>query len=434
MMDILTITAICVFGTVALIVIGIPVAYSIGFCAVAGILFGVGTPALTKLGMTAFTSFYSVNWVPLPLFVLMAYLLCETEIGTDIFNAANKWLSRVPGGLVVTSIWAEAVMAATMGASGTTILTVGKVALPQMERLGYNKKLSLGAILAGGILGPLIPPSIPFIIYANFAGQSISQLFIAGVIPGILLAIMLSGYTVIACLRRPELAPRLAGVSWKNKLASLHKVWPVVVLMLGILGGIYMGVITATEAGAIGVIIVLVISVVFYRFRLANLIRAMSETAVLTGMISLMIIATTVFSYLIGSSGMLQSLSNFISSSGLSPWLVMICINILLLILGCIMDGLAILLVCVPLFVPVIVALGFDPVWFGVIMCVNLEIGLITPPVAINLFLMKAVFNVPIFTVIRGVFPYLIVLLIFLAVIMAFPALSLWLPSMMRGG
>jgi TRAP-type C4-dicarboxylate transport system permease large subunit len=147
-----------------------------------------------------------------------------------------------------------------------------------------------------------------------------------------------------------------------------------------------------------------------------------------------MIIATTVFSYLIGSSGMLQSLSNFISSSGLSPWLVMICINILLLILGCIMDGLAILLVCVPLFVPVIVALGFDPVWFGVIMCVNLEIGLITPPVAINLFLMKAVFNVPIFTVIRGVFPYLIVLLIFLAVIMAFPALSLWLPSMMRGG
>jgi C4-dicarboxylate transporter DctM subunit len=433
-MSILTITALCIFGSIVFIIIGIPVPYALGACAVIGILFGVGTPALAKLGLTAFTSFYSVNWTPLPLFILMAYLICETEIGTDIFTAANAWLSRIPGGLIVTSIWAEAAMAATMGASGTTMLTVGNVALPQMERLGYNRRISVGALLAGGVLGPLIPPSIPFIIYANLAQQSITQLFIAGVMPGILLAIMLSGYTMIACLRRPDLAPRLARISWKDRIFSLRKIWPVVVLMFGILGGIYLGVVTATEAGAIGVIIILIIAVVFYRFRLANLKRAMMDSAILTGMIGLMIPGSMLLSYLIGSSGMLKILSDFATSSWLSPWMVIISINILLLFLGCIMDGLAILLICVPLFIPIIEALGFNPVWFGVLMCVNLEIGLITPPIAMNLYLTKSVFNIPISEIIRGVFPYLIVLIIFLGILIAFPQISLWLPGMMKAG
>jgi C4-dicarboxylate transporter DctM subunit len=431
--DILTIIAICVVGSVFLMLIGVPIAYALGFCTVLGALWGLGSPSLMKLGLTPFTVFYNLNWTPLPLFILMAYIISETKIGSDLFNTANNWLSRIPGGLAIATIGAEAGMAATMGASGTTILTVGKVALPEMERLGYNKRFSLGALLSGGVLGPLIPPSIPLIVYAILAQQSISQLFMAGVVPGILLAVMLAAYTVVACLKRPELAPRTGGVSWRVRLVSLKRVWPIIVLMFGILGGIYAGVMTATEAGGVGVLIILIIAVIFYRFRFRNLVRAMSETATLTGMVGLMIIAATVFTYLVGSSGMIQRLGSFIMSSGLSPWLVLISINIVLLILGCIMDGLALLMVTMPVFIPVIVALGFDPVWFGVVVVVNIEIGLITPPVAMNLFLMKGIFQVPIAEVIRGVAPFLVVLLAFLAILIAFPQLSIWLPSMMRG-
>jgi len=410
---------------------GVPIAFALGFCALFGILFGSGGAPLVKLGLTPFSVFHGLNWLPLPMFILMAFIISETDIGRDIFSTANKWLSRIPGGLVVSSILAEGAMAATMGASGTTILAVGTVAVPEMEKLGCNKKFSLGALLSGGVLGPLIPPSIPLIVYGILSQQSIGKLFIAGIIPGILLVIMLSTYTMITCLRHPELAPRPAAVIWKERLVSLKKVWPVVALLVGVLGGIYLGVVTATEAGGAGVLIILLIAIVFYRFRLANLGRAMTEAATLTGMVGLMIIATTIFVFVVGVSGLAQELSNIIVSSGLPPMLVIICINIALLILGCIMDGLAILMVTMPLFIPIITNLGFDPVWFGIVVTVNIEIALITPPVALNLFLVSGTFRVPVTDIIRGVAPFLVVLVIFLGLLIAFPQISLWLPSMM---
>jgi len=431
--DVFTIGIIFISLSVFLIIIGIPIAYALGFCAFLGILFGAGGTSLVKMGLTPFSVLHGLNWLPLPMFILMAYIISETDIGRDIFSTANKWFSRIPGGLVVSSILAEGAMAATMGASGTTILTVGTVAVPEMERLGCNKKFSLGALLSGGVLGPLIPPSIPLIVYGILSQQSISKLFIAGIIPGLLLAIMLSAYTMIACLRHPELAPRPSAVIWKDRLVSIRKVWPVIALMIGVLGGIYLGVVTATEAGGAGVIIILLIAIVFYRFRLANLGRAMSEAATLTGMVGLMIIATTIFTFVVGVSGLAQRLSSIIVSSGLPPMLVIICLNFILLILGFIMDGLAILMVSMPLFIPIIVNLGFDPVWFGILVTVNIEIALITPPVALNLFLVSGTFRVPVTDVIRGVAPFLVVLVIFLGLLIAFPQISLWLPSMMSG-
>jgi tripartite ATP-independent transporter DctM subunit len=242
---------------------------------------------------------------------------------------------------------------------------------------------------------------------------------------------MLSVYIVVACLRRPELAPRGEKYGWKNRLVSLKNVWPVVVLMLGLLGGIYGGVITATEAGGVGVLIILLVAVVSYRFRVANLVRAMSEAAKLTAIIGLMIIAATCFSYLVGASGLGPELYNFVASSGLSRWVIVIIINLIIIGLGFIMDGLAIMLVTVPLFIPLIVALGFDPVWFGILMMVNIEIGLITPPAAFNLYLTSGTFRVPVSEVIRGVAPFLVVLVVFLAILIAFPQLSLWLPGTM---
>lgn len=430
-MDILAVSAIFIALSLIMIIMGVPIAFALGFCALFGILFGSGGAPLVKLGLTPFSVFHGLNWLPLPMFILMAFIISETDIGRDIFSTANKWLSRIPGGLVVSSILAEGAMAATMGASGTTILAVGTVAVPEMEKLGCNKKFSLGALLSGGVLGPLIPPSIPLIVYGILSQQSIGKLFIAGIIPGILLVIMLSTYTMITCLRHPELAPRPAAVIWKERLVSLKKVWPVVALLVGVLGGIYLGVVTATEAGGAGVLIILLIAIVFYRFRLANLGRAMTEAATLTGMVGLMIIATTIFVFVVGVSGLAQELSNIIVSSGLPPMLVIICINIALLILGCIMDGLAILMVTMPLFIPIITNLGFDPVWFGIVVTVNIEIALITPPVALNLFLVSGTFRVPVTDIIRGVAPFLVVLVIFLGLLIAFPQISLWLPSMM---
>ncbi len=433
-MDILTITLIFVALSIVLILIGLPIAYVLGFCTVIGILFGLGGAPLTKLGLTPFSAFHGLAWLPLPLFILMAYIISETDIGRDIFNTANNWLSHIPGGLVVGGIFAEAAMAATMGASGTTILTVGTVALPEMEKLGYNRKFSLGALLSGGVLGPLIPPSIPFIVYAILSQQSISQLFIAGVIPGILLALMLAAYVIVACVRHPELAPRPTGVSWKERLLSLRKTWPVIAIILGILGGIYLGVVTATEAAGAGVLITLFIAVVFYRFRLPNLARAMSQAATLTAMVGLMLIATTVLTFMIGVSGLARDLSSLIVSSGLSSWWVIIMINLAILVLGCFMDGLAILMVTMPLFIPLVSSLGFDLVWFGVLVTVNIEIALITPPVGLNLFLVSGTFRIPTGELIRGVAPFLAVLVVFLGVLISFPQLSTWLPAMMRGG
>lgn len=432
-MNILDVTLILVAVSIVLIIMGIPIAYVLGLCTVLGILFGLGGTPLTKLGLTPFSVFHSLNWITLPLFMLMAFIIAETDIGTDLFKTANNWLSRVPGGLVVSGIFAEAAMAATMGVSGTTILVIGTVAVPEMERLGYDKKFSLAALLSGGILGPLIPPSVPFIVYAILSQQSIGRLFIAGIVPGVLLAIMLSVYCIIAAVINPRLAPRPKAVTWKERVFSLRKIWPVIILILGILGGIYMGVITATEAGGAGVVISLIIAVIAYKFRPRNMVRAMSQAATMTAMIGLMVVASTVFTFVVGASGLAQDLSRFITSSGLSPWLVVISINIVILLLGCIMDGLAILMVTMPIFIPLISGLGFNLVWFGVLMTVNIEIALITPPVALNLFLVSQTFHINISDLIRGVAPFIVVLVVFLAVLIAFPPLSLWLPGLMMG-
>jgi C4-dicarboxylate transporter DctM subunit len=433
-MSLATMAILGIVGVVFLVIIGIPVAYSLLFAAIVIILFGLQQPAsLLKLGTATFATFYSLSWIPLPLFILLAYIINETTIATDIFNAANKWLSRIRGGLVVSSVVAEAVMGAAIGSSGITIISVGKVALPEMERLNYNKRLSIGALLAGGVLGPLIPPSIPFVVYGILTQTSISKLLIAGIIPGIILTIMLAARAMIACTRHPDWAPSPIGVNWRERVVSLKNVWPIFVILIGIIGAIYAGAATPAEAAGVGVVLALIIAIVSYRFRPSHLVRAMSDTATMTGMIGLMIIAATVFTFAIGISGLARDVADIIVGIGLSPWMVIIAINIVILILGCIMDTLAIILVTVPIFVPIIMALGFDPIWFGVVMVVNTEIGLITPPIGLNLFITSQIFGMRITDLMRGTIPFLIVLIVFLAIIIAFPELSLWLPGLMRG-
>jgi len=416
-----------------LMMLGVPIAYTLGFSAlVAGLLvFGGGT--LAKLGSTPFHMLFNLAWTPLPLFVLMGSIIAETAMARHLFAAAVKWLSRVPGGLIASAVVGEAVMAATLGTSAACIMVVGKMAVPEFERHGYNRSLGLGALLAGGVLGPLIPPSAVMIIYSVLTNTSLGHLFIAGFIPGLLLASMLSALAVGICLARPQLGPPAGGFSWRERFSSLSRVWPVVAVVVIILGSIYLGVATPTESAGVGCVAVLLIAIFLFGLRWEGIKRALLDAATINGMIMFIMIGAMFFTYVIGSANIAKYLLTFVESSAMSPWLVIIFMNLVYLVTGFILDPLTITFLTIPIFFPIVVSLGFDPVWFGIVFVVNTQIGLITPPMAIDLFAVRTVFDIPTGDIIRGVTPFLLVELIFLAIIIAFPVLSLWLPSMMVG-
>ena len=433
-MDASTAALVCVIGMLFFMLMGMPVIFALGFTSLVVAYFTYGAFSLDKIGWTTFNTLFTVNWVPLPLFVLMACLIAETKIGEDIYNAARKWLSRIPGGLIITSIWGEGAMAAAIGTSTACILAVGKVAEPEFKRYGYDKGLAMGGLCCGGVLGPLIPPSAGMIIYGVLSETSIGHLFMAGIIPGVLLACMLAATAFFICWRKPELGPPVGGVSWGERFSSLKKVWPIVLVMVSILGSIYMGIASPGEAAGVGCFVIFLIAVTVFDMRWEGLKRALRETAVMNGMILFMMVGAWLFSYVIGSSGVVKTITSFVTSGDMSPWVVVIAINILLLILGCFIDAITIMLLTVPIFVPVITALGFDPIWFGVLYVINMQIGLITPPMGLETFLVSSTFDVPMGKLLKGILPFLIVLFVFLALIIALPQIALWLPNMMRAG
>jgi tripartite ATP-independent transporter DctM subunit len=244
---------------------------------------------------------------------------------------------------------------------------------------------------------------------------------------------MLSAPAIFMCARNPRLGPAIGGVKWSKRFSSLKKTWSIILVMVSMLGAMYLGIATPTEAAGVGVVATLIIAVIFYRLRLKGLYRALRETAILNGMVLFVMVGAWLFSYVIGSSGLAKNIVGYVASSGLSPWSVVIAINVLLLILGCFIDPITIMLLTIPLFAPVISHLGFDLVWFGVLYVVNMQIGLITPPMGLDLFFVRSAFNIPMGDLLRGVLPFLAMLIVFLVVLIAFPQLSLWLPGMMMG-
>ena len=417
-----------------LLVLGVPIAYALGFSSILIGYLAFGPMVLQKAGWATFQLLYQLTWTPLPLFTLMACLIAETAIGEHLYRAARSWLSRLPGGLIVASIFGEAGLAAALGASGPTILAVGKVAVPEFKRYNYNKAFSLGGLTCGGVLGPLIPPSATMIIFSVLANVPLGRLFVAGVMPGILLAFMLSVVPVIVCSRNPVLGPSAGPVTWAERFSSLKLVWPVVLVMTFILGSIYLGVATPTEAGGVGCFIVLIVAVFFFKLRLKGLYHAMVETAMINAMVLIILVGASFFSYVLGSSSIAENMSALVISMKLPPILVVVSVMALLLFLGCFIDGITIMFLTVPIFVPMVTALGFDPLWFGILFVVSMEISLITPPMGLNFFLVKNTFDISSFNLLRGVWPFLLVLLLFLIILIIFPELVLWLPKMMAGG
>jgi tripartite ATP-independent transporter DctM subunit len=432
-MDATAAAIICVSIMLIMLLIGIPIPFALGFSSILIGTITYGATILEKVGSTTFYLVYNFVWTPLPLFTLMACIMAETRIGEDLYRAARNWLSRLPGGLISASILGEAGMAAALGASAPTIIAVGKVAAPEFERYGYNKGFSIGALACGGVLGPLIPPSATMIIYSVLTNVSLGRLFIAGIIPGIILALLLGALPIILCTRNPSLGPVGDSVSWAERFGSLKKIWAVALIFVFILGSIYLGIATPTEAGGIGAFIVLVIAVIFYHLRWKNLYQAMVEAALINAMLMFIFVGAQFFSYVIGTSSLAENMTSFVVNANLPPYLVIGIIMVLLLVLGCFIEGITLLMLTIPIFLPLVMALGFDPLWFGILYVTNMEMGLITPPMGINLFLARNTFNVPTGELLKGIAPFFVVLLLFLAIIAAFPQLSLWLPSLMVG-
>lgn len=432
-MDPVVTGSIVVAALFVLMMLGVPIVYSLGISGAMGALLGYGLPSLQKAGASPFSTAFNLSWTALPLFVLLGTIIASSGMGEGVFRAASNWLSRVRGGLVAAGIIGEGVLAAALGTSAATIIVVGKVAVPEFQRQGYDRGYSLGGLLAGGALGPLIPPSATFIIVGVIAGLSIGKLFIAGIIPGLLLIAFLAVPAIAMAYLRPGLAPQGYSVPWRERWGSLKGVWPIIVVMASILGAIYGGIATATETAGVGVVVTVIIAVVFFKMRWKQLREAVCEAAMINGMILFIIFAANFFTYVLGSTNIASNLEEIVGASGIPRYGVIVIINVIILVLGCILDPITITLLTIPIFIPLVESLGFDPIWFTVMFCINTQIGLITPPMGTDLFAVKTIFNIPTGQIIRGVVPFLAFELVFLAVIVAFPQLSLWLPSLMVG-
>jgi C4-dicarboxylate transporter, DctM subunit len=390
--------------------------------------------AFSMLGLSAYQTAASYALTVIPLFLLMAQFAGQSGMGFDLYQSLYRWVGSLPGGLAMATVCACAGFAAISGSSLATAATLGMVALPEMKRYRYDDALATGCVAAGGTLGILIPPSTVMVIYGILTEQSIGSLFIAGIIPGIVLMALFIITIMAMTIRNPALAPPGRSFSMKEKLASLRGTAGIVITFFLVIGGLYLGWFTPTEAAAAGAFIVFIIIVLKRRATMTNIIASLKETALTSAMVFTILIGANIFNYFMTVSGLPASFSEYVAALGMNRHLVMILICVLYIILGCLMEGLAIMFLTIPIIYPLVVGMGFDPIWFGVLITVLIEMGLITPPVGINVFVISGIAgDVPMSTVFRGIFPFFVAMLLCLILLLIFPNLALFLPSTMSG-
>ncbi len=431
-MDFGLISLILIVMLILLLGLGTPIAFCLGFLGIAGIVGFLDLEVLYQIAEIATDTGTSLFLLTLPLFILMAEVVSFSGLGDDIYTAAHDWLSWLPGGLAISSIATCTGFAAISGSSPATAATVGLISIPEMIKRGYNRYLAVGSIAAGGTLGILIPPSITMIIYGIITEVSIGKLFIAGIIPGFMLALILSLAVAVTVKIKPDLAPRTEGVSWSQRFSSLKRVWAFGVLAISIIGSIYAGIATPTESAAIGATLAIAIALYYRRLTMKAMHGALLRTVGVTAMIMFLVIGGNVMAFLISTLTIPQYVTEVVTAMNLSKWPIMIIINIILLIMGCLLDPMAIMVISLPIIFPIVTQLGFDPVWFGIVVTINVEMGMITPPVGLNLFILKG--SVPGITmkdIVFGSLPFLLLILLGLILIMVFPPLAIWLPGKM---
>jgi C4-dicarboxylate transporter DctM subunit len=394
-------------------------------------LIGIG-PALGLLKTVPYSTFSQFDLSVIPLFVLMGTFAFNAGLSADLYKTVYKWLGHMRGGLAMATVGACACFAAICGSSLATAATLGAVALPEMKNYKYDPALATGCIAAGGTIGILIPPSVILVIYGIITELSIGKLFLAGFIPGILEALFYM--TTISILTRinPSLGPRGPKTDLREKIGAVGQTWEVFFLFLLVIGGIYFGLFTPSEAAGVGAFGAFFFGLLRRKLNWRNFKESFVDTIKTTGMIFFIILGAMLLGYFLSVARLPSELANFVAGLPVNRYAILVCILFLLLLLGCVMDSMAIVLLTVPIFFPLIVRLEFDPIWFGILVTRMTEIGLITPPVGLNVYIIKGISDVSMETIFRGITPFLIADLCEVALLIALPQLSLFLPSLMK--
>ncbi len=390
-------------------------------------------PLVRGLGDIVWSSSNSATLIAIPFFVLLGEVLVRSGIATRTYRALDRWLSWLPGGLIHANIATATMFSATSGSSVATAATVATVAMPQAEVLGYDPKLFSGAIAAGGTLGIMIPPSINLIVYGFLTQTSIPRLFVAGLLPGILLALSFIAITAAICSVRPALAGERRSFALRERLVSLLDLIPIVILFSVIIGSIYKGWATPTEAASVGVGGALVIAALFGGLSSGMILESITGTVKITSMIMLVVIGASFLNFTLSAAGLGQELRGFLEGMGLSPLMTIFVLVAMYIVLGFFIETLSLMVVTIPIVVPLVVQLGFDPIWFGILMIVLIEMALITPPVGLNLYVVQgARRSGHMGEVMLGVIPYVFAMLCMIGALIAFPQLALYLPNALQ--
>jgi tripartite ATP-independent transporter DctM subunit len=405
---------------------------SMAFVGFVGIIFLIGIDgAFGILGTVPYkyVAFYPMSAIPL--FIFMAMVISNTGIGASLFKTAHTWLGQLRGGLAMASVLASGGLAAIMGDSVAEVVTMSQIAVPEMKKYNYENKLSSGSVAAGGTLGILIPPSLGFILYGILTEQSVGELFMAGILPGILLTFLFMATIWVITAMQPNAGPPGPRTSFKEKVISLKGTWHMLLLFLLIIGGIYGGIFTPTEAGGVGAFGAIVISGVSRRLTLKILMESLLEATKITAMIMLLVIGAFILMKFLALSKLPFMLADTISGLMLPSFAVFMGIIILYVLLGMFLDIFAAIVLTIPVIFPLVIKMGYDPIWFGVIMVLVMEMGLITPPVGLNVFALAGVTKIPLHVIFRGVLPFVLAMVVCIILLVIFPQIALFLPSLM---
>lgn len=412
-------------GMGTLLLIGLPVAFALGLLAIAGMyFFNGGTFAFAQIPIISYKSLDNFTLTALPMYVLMSQVLVVTGVGRDLYEMASRWFRQFPGGLAIATVFSSTIFSAISGSSVATAITVGTVALPEMTKRGYRRRYVLGLLAAGGTLGILIPPSIPMILYGTITGESVGKLFIAGVVPGVVLTLAFMLFSSFQ-MRHIREEPATWAERWE---ATRKSIWGLILPVI-IIGGIYTGYFTPTEAAAVGVVLAFLIAIFVYRnLTIANMKEIIMATVKTNAMILFIMVGAMLLGYILTVVQIPQTITNYATSADVSKWVIFILINIVLLILGMFLETVSILVITLPILYPIITALGFDPIWFAIIMVINMELALISPPVGLNLFVLKGLDSRnTISEIVKGVVPYAIIMVLFIVILALFPEIATFL-------
>jgi tripartite ATP-independent transporter DctM subunit len=419
-----------------LLAIGVPVAFALGFVSIAALLLTEGWGSLSILGESFFGGIASFALIAIPMFILMGAAVSSSPAGRDLYEALDRWLYRVPGGLVLSNLGACAVFAALSGSSPATAAAIGKMGIPEMLRRGFPDRIAAGSIAAGGTLGILIPPSVTMIVYGIATETSIGRLFLAGVMPGLMLTALFMAWTLFYCRwTRIETGVRAMRFSLRERLASLPRVLPFLIIVVAVLYVLYGGVATPSEAAGVGALFCLIFVALIYRiWRLGPLVRIFRDTLKESVMIMMIIAASELFSFALSSLFVTQTIAQWIAELDVNRWVMMGIVNIFLLVAGCFLPPVAVILMSAPILLPIIEQAGFDPYWFAVVLTINMEIGLITPPVGLNLYVINAIApDITLRDILMGSLPFVLCMALGIVILCIFPGIATWLPDVVMG-